>query len=181
MTSFHLQNGAIVQWTYPDAFQNASLKVIKAPEGNPGCGGCGNPWNMMTKKEDEQIRKQRPPNRVNPCKIDSMMYNKVYTSAKDLGEAIKHKIGCDCWGVFITNADRSKVFHVYFDHRKKDDKEQKERRRLLKDPSDLVDDVCLHGLTVVIVMGCSRFMEYYFFKVATNLYLSVKVDHCINV
>lgn len=174
--SIVLQNGAEVEWRYADAFCDAQLEVVKQPTEQTGCG---NPWNWMTEKEDALVRSKQPPNRVKPCKIDSMMYHKVYTSTKDIGGEIKATINADCWGIFTTNADRSHLIRTYFDARQ-DETDQKERNRLASDPADLLLDINVHHRTVVVVLGQQQFMESYFFKVAPGVYLSVKVDHSIN-
>lgn len=181
---FYLQNGALVEWQFPDAFNPPVLQVVTYP---PAAGtkdaDDANPWNWMTDNDIENVRNHRPDKKIQPCKIDSMMFHKVYASTKDLAVEIQEIIGADCWGLFTTRSDRSQIVKVYFDHRTnqtEQDGDQKERTRLLEDPSDLIRDIDHGNLTLVIILGDAHFMEYYIFKVAANTYLSVCVDHSIN-
>lgn len=175
-----LQNGAVVEWRYPDAFQNANLYITKGPKEKDD-KGCGNPWNWMTDAEAQKVRQAKPADRQKPCKVDSMMYHKIYRSQEEIGAELKAIIDADCWGVFTTNANRSEVYRVFFDTRRNDnnDKGQEERSRLARNPQDLLQSLD-QNLTVVLVLGQFQFMEYYFFKVATGIYVSVHVDHSIN-
>lgn len=176
-----LQNGAEVAWEYTDAFNNATLCIKKRPESDKDELQCGNPWNWMTKDEEDKVNSIRPPpQQTKPCKIDSMMFHKFYTCIQDIASDITDIINSDCWGIFVTNADRSRVVHVFYDNRSEPDKgDEKMRTRLAKDPVELTRFLHLN-CTLVLVLGEHRFMEYYFFKATSSTYVSVQIDHSIN-
>lgn len=170
-----------------DAFQRYSLEYVDSEP----TGGCGNPFNLMTKEEYEMIINEKPKSHLVTCRLNSILYNKIIKE-EDLIETISSDICADCWGIFTITNDRKEVVKIYYDNRNSDEKKWrlnlstkeyhekvkelgKERERLCNDPSDLIDDIKQNN-TVVIVLGCEEFIEMYYYKIG-EMYFCSTIDH----
>jgi hypothetical protein len=183
MQVFTLECGAQVQWDLENSFADYQIKVVRDPSHH--AVGCGNPFNWMTDAEIKLVKEQRPKNNQKPCRVNSMMYSELFTSEDKVKTEMSEIIACDCWGVFTTTVSRDKVIRMYFDTRSQREEaevgvtcenyeEEITREKLIRDSTELVQAMN-DGLTVVIQMGHSRFVEHYFFKihVANNVYLHI--------
>ena len=172
-----LFNGLKVKWgDQRNVFENSHLEVEATTSEKVYCR---NPWNNMSESESKKVKHLRPIPIRNVCALSSLLKTTA-VSLEDLEDEITDLISADCWGVFVTNSDRSQIVKSYFDHRAqpKFDHEQDIRTILCENPTILIGHIET-GDTVVIVLGGTEFKEFYMSKVE-NIYLLQEVDHSIS-
>jgi hypothetical protein len=178
-----LENGAIARWTRDNIFEPYRLTRINKLDN-------GSVWNDISPDTKQSVLDSQPKTEpvhgmksvINVRNIDSPQY---------VEQRMRELIGADCWVVFVTTADRTAIVKTYYDlrqfnvtHDAAKTKVEDAKRKPLYDTSTqpLVDEL-LAGHTVVLVMGCSEFKEYYFCKGDNDEYdtfIEIENDHIIS-